>query len=491
MIPTRARRFVIRIAALTAFLALFQGSASAQLPTTFTVLREVEFAPATVQQQKTLSAMPYLRDLVAEPFLIAREDLNDDGSREIILMATTSAFCGSGGCRVVVLEGRAGQTVVILDQNFMAVPGITNEKIGEYRLLAMVDKGVVLTGDKQGTPLFGKPMVFPVKVTQRAGGAPAPRPAPPAAGPAPAPVPVAPPGAPAPAPVPPSASAPASSGTNPDVIGIKIGVSTVEEVRAILNAPNLNLLVEERMLELVGQSTAGRGASTTVDIPNSVHVGYLSGTSKTYKPSGYDAPCSQVTVNCQHLGATFSGPPGKGRVLALTRTIHFAERPLTDVVIKGLVSKYGQPGFQDSYGDKGVQLTLRWAWAPNGSPIILNDRHACASQLAATMTTNGSIDRSEAALRAGCAVMLFVIINQQNSATEFQTVHLIDHNAIVTSTLQTRRLVADGVARYEDCERRRAANTQVPSEFGDAPAAVKPNPATTGSVSPCEPRKHH
>lgn len=158
---------MIRIVALTALLALVSGNASAQSPAKFTVLHEVKFTPGTVLEHKQLSAVPLLRDLVAEPFLIAREDLNDDGAREIILMATTSANCGSGGCLTMVAENRAGQISAILDQNLFSSLAVTNEKIGQYRALAAVgDKGTILFGEKQGTPLFGKQMVYPMTVTQ-------------------------------------------------------------------------------------------------------------------------------------------------------------------------------------------------------------------------------------------------------------------------------------------------------------------------------------
>lgn len=158
---------MVRIVALAVSLAFIPGSTSAQSPTMFTVHHEVKFTPGTVLDHRQLRVVPLLQALVAEPFLIAREDLNDDGAREIIVMATTSASCGSGGCATIVAENRAGKISAILDQNLGSSLAVTNEKIGDYRALAAVgDKGTVLVGEKRGTPSFGKQMVYPMKVTQ-------------------------------------------------------------------------------------------------------------------------------------------------------------------------------------------------------------------------------------------------------------------------------------------------------------------------------------
>lgn len=434
-----------------------------QEQTRFTAHHIIQFAAGTAQDRKVWSAIPAARDILADAFGIAREDLNDDGSKEVILMAGSSAGCGSGGCRTFVLENRAGRAATILDQHLYAPLAVTSEKVAQYRALAAVDdKGVIVSGDRPGTPAFGRQMVYLVAPSRTAQ---------------------------ADQPSPSQAQATASK-ANPDILGIRLGVSTVDDVRSVFGRPALGLQVEEELATLVGQARTGRGLSAQIDIPNSEHVDRLTGTSKTYKPSGFDAPCAQITVNCQSLHARFSAPPGKGIVLALTRAIHFAERPLTDTVIAGLVEKYGQPGFRDSYGDKGVELRLVWAWAADGSPVALNARHTCANQSIATMTTNGSIDGSRAAARAGCAAMLYVIISQANSVTEFQTLHAIDHYAIIATTARTSAFVEEGVARYEACERDKAARTSVPAEFGDGPATAKPGPAVAGAASPCVPAKN-
>jgi hypothetical protein len=164
--------------------AVSQGS-RAQTPPRFTSHHIIQFAPGTEQVRKLLSADPSVSDLVAGDFEIAREDLNDDGSKEMILLAQGSMWCGSGGCSLVVLELRSGKIATILSGNVAGILAVTNEKVGGYRALASVDdKGTIFLGDKAGTPLFREQLVYPMEVAQAAPaaqpGQPAPRP--PAAG---------------------------------------------------------------------------------------------------------------------------------------------------------------------------------------------------------------------------------------------------------------------------------------------------------------------
>ena len=141
----------------------------AQAPIQFTAQHTIQFAAGTDQVRKLLSANPSLRDIVAGNFSIAREDLNDDGSKEMILIAQDSMWCGSGGCSFVVLELRGGKIATILSGNVAGTLVVTNEKIGQYRALATVDdKGAIFLGDRPGTPLFGKQLVYPMNVAQAA-----------------------------------------------------------------------------------------------------------------------------------------------------------------------------------------------------------------------------------------------------------------------------------------------------------------------------------
>jgi hypothetical protein len=156
---------------VTLFLLLtaLSHDARAQIPPHFTVARLVQFAPGTDPIRKLLSADPSLRDMIAGKFSIAREDLNDDGSKEMILISEELMWCGSGGCSFAVLELRGGKIVTILSGNVSGTLALTSEKIGQYRALASVDvKGAIVVGDKAGTPLFGKQLVYPMDVAQSA-----------------------------------------------------------------------------------------------------------------------------------------------------------------------------------------------------------------------------------------------------------------------------------------------------------------------------------
>jgi len=276
---------------------------------------------------------------------------------------------------------------------------------------------------------------------------------------------------------------PATSKANPDVLGIKVGVSTIDDVRSIFNGAALALRVEEHQTRILGMSTAGRAQATQVEIPNSEYVDVISGT--TPISNIYSTSCTRTDTNCQDLQARFSGPPNKGTVLALTRVIQFVNGPLTETVIKGLIDKYGQPGFRDSYGDKGVELRLVWAWAPDGSALTLNARHLCASQSAALMKTNGSIEESKDALQAGCTAILHVVIHQENSVTKDESIYLIDHYGVYTAGTKTSAFVAEGLSAYEKCEREKAAKTSVSREFSDNPTSAKTSPAAADSASSC------
>jgi len=150
-------------------LAAVSGPARAQTTQThFTAQHAIHFSTGTDQDRKVLSAIPSSRDMVAQPFAIAREDLNDDGSKEVILMGTSSDWCGSGGCAIVVLDKRAGKWVPILEyRNVFSPLVVTNEKIGEYRALAAVDdKGVIVSVDRPGTPMSGEQCVYAMKAPE-------------------------------------------------------------------------------------------------------------------------------------------------------------------------------------------------------------------------------------------------------------------------------------------------------------------------------------
>lgn len=124
---------------------------------------EIAFQPGTAKARAMFARSPVLRELVDEPFEMAGIDLNGDGRKEVILRATSSMNCGSAGCAVVVLEQRGQQVVQLFHRTLSGRLAVTREHIGAYLGLAIVDDtGAVVVANRPGTPMHGKPMVYPV-----------------------------------------------------------------------------------------------------------------------------------------------------------------------------------------------------------------------------------------------------------------------------------------------------------------------------------------
>jgi hypothetical protein len=125
--------------------------------------KPLEFRPGNAKQAALLAKYPDARELVAERFSLAVVDLDGDGKNEIVLRADTNANCGSGGCLTLVIQERGNRMTTLLSQNLFPNLGVTDEKVGAYRALAALDdKGGIAVGDRPGTPMYGKPMVYPM-----------------------------------------------------------------------------------------------------------------------------------------------------------------------------------------------------------------------------------------------------------------------------------------------------------------------------------------
>ncbi len=139
--------------------------AAAQISSLFTPNHQVHFVDGTAEDRAQFQNVPSVKELVQGNFLIAYEDLKGDGTKEVILTSTSSNFCGaSGGCETVVLERSGNQYATLLDLNLDTPLAVTDEKVGGYANLAMVDDaGKILVDNQSGTPMFGKQMVYPMK----------------------------------------------------------------------------------------------------------------------------------------------------------------------------------------------------------------------------------------------------------------------------------------------------------------------------------------
>lgn len=151
------------LAGITCFAAGFAGAQASS----WTVDRVLDFAPGTSAALGEFASQVDLQEIVGGgEYLFAKADLNDDGQMELIVQAQSSGFCGSGGCFTLVLTQRGGQPVPLLRQNLFGDLAITREKANGYRALAAVDaSGKLLKGERPGTPLYGKPLVYELAST--------------------------------------------------------------------------------------------------------------------------------------------------------------------------------------------------------------------------------------------------------------------------------------------------------------------------------------
>jgi hypothetical protein len=143
----------------------------AATPVSYTIDHEVKFEPGDPKWTARLRNTVAVGDLVDYEYMIALEDLNDDQQPEVIVLASSSDFCGSGGCLMIVLDDHgSGRLDPILQQYVTPPLAVTREKQGGYRLLAISNgKGGIEIADRPGAPMHGKPLVWamqPVAVTR-------------------------------------------------------------------------------------------------------------------------------------------------------------------------------------------------------------------------------------------------------------------------------------------------------------------------------------
>jgi len=426
------------------FVALAPLAAPAHAQSTAKLL---EFQPGNPKQAAMLAKVPDVRELVADPFGLAFVDLDGDGKNEIIVRADSSANCGTGGCLTVVLQQHGSQMATLLSQNLFPNLGVTDGKFGAYRALAALDgRGGIAIGEKPGTPLHGKAMIYPML----AQAVEAPAAAAASVGGAT------------------SASASASASTprgkRPDMLGIQVGASGIADAKAALAAMKPPLLVREYFTQLVGTATQNRGMGQTMTIEGGR---FLSGLEA--HTSGFQHACQNFSPavsksDCEHVRVHFSGPPAAGTAVALFRSARFVNGATADTVIKGLTAKYGPPGYIHDYQGRGFSFDLAWAWAADGSSIPMKEGHPCAHRNAAHLRAdaNRQYEHAGAVLQSRCAVILHVVLGAPNSIVGSMEMTLADHAAIRDTTSKTIDLVTGTVARKDQQERDSAAKAAAP-----------------------------
>lgn len=148
-----------------AILSLFvMGAAFAQTPEQFTVGRAVKFAAGTDNMRAQLNRTPAAREIVAGDFAVAQEDFDDDGRPEFILVARSAALCRGGGCALLILHKTANGIEPLFVQKVSGNLALTKERVDGYHALAVLDgSGQIAVGNRSGSPLFGKQVVYPVR----------------------------------------------------------------------------------------------------------------------------------------------------------------------------------------------------------------------------------------------------------------------------------------------------------------------------------------
>lgn len=299
-------RTALIVTSLLVAQVLLQGAALAQSGAS-----PLEFRPGNAKQAAMLAKVPDAREIVTEPFGLAFVDLDGDGKNEIIVRADSNANCGTGGCLTVVLQQRGSQMATLLSQNLHPNLGVTDQKFGAYRALAALDdKGGIAIGEKPGTPLHGKRMVYPM-LAQAAEA--------PAGGPS------------------------SASGTGPDIVGLRLGMS-LADVKKALQAHAAGVKLKEVL-------------TTVNDAPSTEYLSVLSATSGRRHPVGPE----------DAIGVDLSPPPSPPRAIFLERFTGFPEdkRPLYSAVRTALIQKYGPP----SHVQEGRNTYLVWAHDRNGTRI--------------------------------------------------------------------------------------------------------------------------
>lgn len=123
----------------------------------------LHFKPADARVRAMLAPVKDLRDVLEGDFAVALADLDGDGQNEIIVKSESPMQCGrDGACSTFVLQQRGTRMVPLLaHQNTFSPLAMTRAKHGGYRALAFVDdKGRIEIGQRPGSPLYRKPILY-------------------------------------------------------------------------------------------------------------------------------------------------------------------------------------------------------------------------------------------------------------------------------------------------------------------------------------------
>ncbi|HUV69213.1 MAG TPA: tetratricopeptide repeat protein [Terracidiphilus sp.] len=107
-----------------------------QQPAHFTVNHLVKWLAPTSQTTTILRGIPEANALVEDnAYTYAYEDLRGDGTKELIVQATGTTWCGSAGCLTFVLDKRGADYLKIFSENLGDDLAIMNERVHGYAAL--------------------------------------------------------------------------------------------------------------------------------------------------------------------------------------------------------------------------------------------------------------------------------------------------------------------------------------------------------------------
>lgn len=258
-----------------------------------------------------------------------------------------------------------------------------------------------------------------------------------------------------------SVAIPSESKAVVDVLGIKLGRSSPDEVKAVLEAVTPPMAVSnDRGWLVVKVMQSGQKLDTRV--PNTDYLTYMSGTTRPF--TGQCQNPGTARGNCEFVIAHFSLPPGEGVAVAIYRQFLFAEKPLLQNVVDGLVQKYGEPSFMLNYNNYNKEFTYVWAWDFAGKPIRVDAQHPCANNNSFINVRDPSViaEYSKPALQRGCAAYVQVRINADNGLATVMQLHARDHFATYAAALRAQEYATKALTNADRDRLNRASGAPVP-----------------------------
>ena len=257
----------------------------------------------------------------------------------------------------------------------------------------------------------------------------------------------------------------------PDVVGIKVGVASVGEVRQLLGQESRKLAVSEQRSDFHGHSKGPhlfRKDKKDDPVPDDQYVSSMRAVTEAFNNRAPDCNVTNIGLlekgDCETITVDFSGPPGEGIVLAMRRVVLFAKPPSVENTEHALVEKYGPPGYQPS-PERGPMLRdYYWAWDTNGKPVPLNPEHPCAKPAASVLAINvhQREEETKAALRAACAAMVYATMTVDDGAVKYVRVQAIDKAQTLGMMQKTRDFLAGMAVDEKRAKRDKAVEAGAP-----------------------------